>query len=219
MRSEKETLEGVLFDTQTNLETTHVKKTQLEKEQKELLVKQESLKGQVTRLAKELENSEKRAQDIKQTLTQQCGEQESEFQQIIMNLKKQSDDVVRKLNEEKVNNRINHVINRLNVVRLVFCFSFTIQEQIKVSLEKRLQQTMLQLGGEKDGEINQLHLRIEELQQHVENLCQQHEEVLLRAENDKQQALLIGKLNFSYQFRQLSLIIVVSTQRTTINKL
>lgn len=30
------------------------------------------------------------------------------------------------------------------------------------------------------------------MQQHIENLCQQHEEVLLRAENDKQQALLIG---------------------------
>jgi rootletin len=31
------------------------------------------------------------------------------------------------------------------------------------------------------------------LQQHIENICQQHEEALLRAENDKQQALLLGK--------------------------
>lgn len=102
MRSEKETLEGVLFDTQTNLENMHIKKTQLEKEQKELLVKQESLKGQVERLVKELENSEKRAQEIKQTLTQQSGDQEAEFHQIVSNIKKHNEDSVKKLNDEKV---------------------------------------------------------------------------------------------------------------------
>lgn len=102
VRSEKETLEGVLFDTQSNLETTHVKKTQLEKDQQDLLIKQESLKGQISRLTKELENSEKRALDMKYTLTQQSENQETEFQQIILNLKKQSEDSIKKLNEEKV---------------------------------------------------------------------------------------------------------------------
>lgn len=102
MRTEKEILEGVLFDTQTNLEATHIKKTQLEKEQKEILIKQESFKGQVTRLTKELENSEKRAQDIKQSLTQQSGDQIAEFQQIISNMKRQSEDSLKKINDEKV---------------------------------------------------------------------------------------------------------------------
>ncbi|XP_024946085.1 rootletin isoform X3 [Cephus cinctus] len=166
LRSEKEALEGVLFDTQTNLEATHIKKTQLDKDQQDLLVKQESLKGQIARLTKDLDNSEKRAQDIKQTLSQQIGNQEAEFQQIIANMKKQNDDSIKKLNEEK--------------------------EQVRTSLEKRLQQTLTQLGGEKDDEITQLQQRIEELQQHIETLCQQHEEALLRAENDKQQALLIA---------------------------
>ncbi|XP_043473527.1 rootletin isoform X3 [Leptopilina heterotoma] len=166
VRSEKETLEGVLFDTQSNLETTHVKKTQLEKDQQDLLIKQESLKGQISRLTKELENSEKRAQDMKYTLTQQSENQEAEFQQIILNLKKQSEDSIRKLNEEK--------------------------EQIRVSLEKRLQQNVSQLNSEKDGEIAQLEKNVQEMQMHVETVCQQHEEVLLRAENDKQQALLIA---------------------------
>lgn len=69
---------------------------------------------------------------------------------------------------------------------------------MKITLEKRLQQSLLQLGGEKNDEINQLQQRVEELQQHIENLCQQHEEVLLRAENDKQQALLIGALHFYF---------------------
>lgn len=65
-----------------------------------------------------------------------------------------------------------------------------------MSLEKRLQQNLTQLSGEKDSEIAQLHKNIEDLQGHVETVCQQHEEVLLRAENDKQQALLIGKFSF-----------------------
>ncbi|XP_012287068.1 rootletin isoform X2 [Orussus abietinus] len=166
VRSEKETLEAVLFDTQTNLEATHIKKVQLEKDKQDLLIKQESLKGQVARLTKELENSEKRAHDIKQTLTQQCGNQEAEYQQIISNMKKQNEENVKKLSDEK--------------------------EQIRISLEKRLQQTVSELGGEKDDEIAQLQRRIEELQEHIETVCQQHEEVLLRAENDKQQALLMA---------------------------
>lgn len=40
LRSEKEALEGVLFDTQTNLESTDTKRNQLEKDQQELLIKQ-----------------------------------------------------------------------------------------------------------------------------------------------------------------------------------
>lgn len=55
-----------------------------------------------------------------------------------------------------------------------------------------MQESLVQLEGEKSEEINQLQQRMEEMQQHIENLCKQHEEVLLRAENDKQQALLIG---------------------------
>ena len=61
-----------------------------------------------------------------------------------------------------------------------------------------MQQNISQLEHEKDNEIMQLQQRIEEFQQHLENVCQQHEEVLLRAENDKQQALLIGKFTIIF---------------------
>jgi hypothetical protein len=64
---------------------------------------------------------------------------------------------------------------------------------VRISLEKRLQATVAQLGSEKDGEIQQLQDRIRALEQHIETVCQQHEEALVRAENDKQQALLIGE--------------------------
>lgn len=102
VRSEKETLEAIVFDTQSNLEATHLKKIQLEKDQQELLVKQESLKGQIQRLTRELENSEKNARDIKQSMAQLNENQETEFQNVLINLKKQHDDTIRKLNDEKV---------------------------------------------------------------------------------------------------------------------
>ena len=102
LRSEKEALEGVLFDTQTNLESTDLNRLQLEKDHQELLVKQEALKGQICRLNRDLENSEKRAQEMKASLTQQAGTQEAEYQQIITNLKKQNEETVKKLTDERV---------------------------------------------------------------------------------------------------------------------
>lgn len=168
VRSEKEALEAVLFDTQTNLEASEDKKLQLEKEQQELLVKQEQLKSQVARLTKDLERSEKRCSEIKSSLTHAAGNKEVEFKQTLDKLRQQNEDTVKKLTEER--------------------------EKIRSSLEKRMQQSLQQLGSEKDAEIQQLVDRIENMQNHIENLCQQHEELMLRAENDKQQALLIGEL-------------------------
>ncbi|CAH1181054.1 unnamed protein product [Phyllotreta striolata] len=166
VRTEKETLEAVLFDTQTNLESTEDKKSQLEKDQQELLIKQEKLKAQVAKLAKDLEKSEKKFAEVKASMTLSAGNKEAEFKQSLDKLKQLNEDNVRKLTEER--------------------------EQIRASLEKRMQQSMQQLGNEKDAEIHQLLERIDNLQHHIENLCQQHEELMLRAENDKQQALLIA---------------------------
>lgn len=162
-------MEAVLFDTQTNLEASDIKLTQVEKEQQELLVKQENLKGIIARLTKDLEVSERRCLDIKTSLTQQSGNMEAEFQQTVSNLRKQNEESVRKLMEEK--------------------------EIVRATMEKQMQQSLQQLGNEKDNELQQMQDRIEQLQSHIENICEQHEELLVRAENDKQQALLIGKLN------------------------
>lgn len=73
-----------------------------------------------------------------------------------------------------------------------------IDAKVRISLEKRLQVTVSQMGSEKDGEIQQLNERIRALEQHIENVCQQHEEALVRAENDKQQALLIGTFHIIF---------------------
>ncbi|XP_045461010.1 rootletin [Harmonia axyridis] len=165
-RSEKEALEAVLFDTQTNLEACDVKKSNLEKELQEQLVKQEQLKSQANRLAKELERSEKKSLEMKTSLSQQAGNKEAEFRQNLESLKQQNEENVRKLTEER--------------------------DKIRRNLEKRMQQSLQQLGSEKDAEIQQLLDRVESLQNHIDTLCQQHEELMLRAENDKQQALLLA---------------------------
>lgn len=61
-----------------------------------------------------------------------------------------------------------------------------------MSLEKKLLSSVQQLNGEKERQVQQLQEKVDTLQNHVDNLCQQHEEVLLRAENEKQQALMLG---------------------------
>ncbi|XP_026278331.2 rootletin isoform X2 [Frankliniella occidentalis] len=167
LRSEKEALEAVLFDAQTGLEATDNKRAKLEKENQELLVKHEGLKGQITRLTKDLENSEKRAREMRASLLQAAGNQEAEFQQQIAKLKSTIEETVRKLTDER--------------------------EQVRAALEKRLQSAVTQLTNEKEAEVAALQERIDAAQQHLENVCQQHEEALLRAENDKQQSLLLAQ--------------------------
>lgn len=109
-------------------------------------------------------------------------------------MKKLNEDNVRKLTEER--------------------------EKIKNSLEKRLQDSIRQLNNEKDTEVAALMERIDALQHHINNLCQQHEELMVRAENDKQQALLLGK-SFKMCDAKLNLfnlilkLITITKQRST----
>ncbi|CRK87834.1 CLUMA_CG001622, isoform A [Clunio marinus] len=166
LRSEKESLEAVLFDTNTTLEATEIKKDQLEHEFQELLVKQENLKNQVARMNKDLETSQRRAQEMKTQLTNAAATQEADFLHKIAHLKDCNEENIKKLNEEK--------------------------EQIRMALEKRMNQTLQALEANKDAEIHMLKEQFEGLQMHLDSTVQQHEEVLIRAENDKQQALMLA---------------------------
>ncbi|XP_055529661.1 rootletin isoform X2 [Wyeomyia smithii] len=166
LRSEKESLEAVLFDTNTSLEEAEARKDALERENQDLLIKQESHKALIARLNKDLENAERRAQDIKIQLTNAAANQEAEFLQKLSNLRTFGEENIKKLNEEK--------------------------EAIRSSLEKRMSQALQAMQGSKDAEIQALKEQFETLQMHLEALNQQHEETILRAENEKQQALLIA---------------------------
>lgn len=65
-------------------------------------VLQESLKGEITKLKSDLDNTEKRAQETKASLLSQSGSMEGEFKQTISNLKKKNEETISKLNEERV---------------------------------------------------------------------------------------------------------------------
>ncbi|XP_070507489.1 rootletin-like isoform X2 [Chironomus tepperi] len=166
LRTEKESLEAVLFDTNTTLEAIEIKKETLERELQELLVSQESLRNQVARMNKDLDNCQRRAQEMKVQMTNAAATQEADYLQRIANLKALNDENVKKLNEEK--------------------------EQIRIALEKRMNQALQALEGGKDAEIQMLKEQLENLQMHLDATIQQHEEVLIRAENDKQQALMLA---------------------------
>lgn len=50
------------------------------------------------------------------------------------------------------------------------------------------------MGKNKNCEIEKLKQKLDMLQKNIDTITQQHDEALLRAENDKQQTLLLGKL-------------------------
>ncbi|XP_046805055.1 rootletin isoform X2 [Lucilia cuprina] len=166
LRSEKESLDAVLFDTNSNLEATEERRAQIEKELQEALVREESLKNNVARLQKDLEQCQRRAQETKTQLINAAREAENDFNQKIAILKSTAEETAKKHADELL--------------------------QLRCGLEKRMQQALQALQTAKDDEIEKQQERLDALQTHMESLIQQHEEALIRAENEKQQALLIA---------------------------
>ncbi|XP_017113635.1 rootletin [Drosophila elegans] len=166
LRSEKESLESVLFDTNTSLEATEERRSQLERDLQEALVREETLKNHVARLQKDLEQCQRKAQETKTQLLNAARAAESDFNQKIANLQACAEDAAKRHGEEIL--------------------------QLRNALEKRMQQALQALQTAKDDEIEKLQERLATLQAHLESLVQQHEEALIRAESEKQQALLIA---------------------------
>lgn len=165
LRSEKEALEGILYDTNTNLEASQNRCEQLDREVHDLITKQENMKSKIVQLTKELDNSERRSQEIKIQMNNELRNQEAEFLQKVAYLNTVAEENMRKWNDER--------------------------EQMKSASESRLHSALQALETAKNGEIFALKDRLESMQLHLDSVCQQHEEVLIRAENEKQQALLL----------------------------
>lgn len=124
------------------------------------------MKNRIAQLAKELESSERRLQETKNQMNNALSNQEAEFLQKVNYLKSLGEDNLKKWSDEK--------------------------EQLKIAAESRLHSSLQALETSKDGEIFTLKERLESLQLHLDSVCQQHEEVLIRCENEKQQALLLA---------------------------
>nr|XP_049693246.1 rootletin isoform X1 [Helicoverpa armigera] len=166
VRSEKDALEAVLFDTANMLEDTDNKRAKLEHELQETLVQQENYKGQIARLTKDLENSERKLRDTRNSMSQASGKKEAEYQQIISNINRTTTENITKLKEEK--------------------------EQLRQALEHKLSQTIAALTSEKESCEAGAREREKKLLIARDQLILQHDEAMLRAENDKQQALLMA---------------------------
>ncbi|GBP76814.1 Rootletin [Eumeta japonica] len=166
VRSEKDALEAVLFDTANMLEDADGKRQRLEQELQEMLVAQEGYKGQIARLSKDLENSERKLRDTRNSMSQQSGKKEAEYRQIITNINQTSAENISKLKEEK--------------------------EQLRQALEQKLNQTIAALTSEKEGCEASARERERKLLAARDQLVMQHDEAMLRAENDKQQALVMA---------------------------
>ncbi|CAH0399292.1 unnamed protein product [Chilo suppressalis] len=166
VRAEKDALEAVLFDTANMLDDSDNKRNKLEQDLQEAKVQLENFKGQISRLTKDLENSEKKLRDTRNSLQQQAGKKEAEYQQLIANLNRTTTDNITKLKEEK--------------------------EQLRQSLEHKLNQTVATLTSEKEACEASAREREKKLLVTRDQLILQHDEAMLRAENDKQQALLMA---------------------------
>jgi len=67
------------------------------------------------------------------------------------------------------------------------------EEKLKMEAEEKLKTLRSELEGEKKAEGNKLNGEINSLRQQIESMRVQYEEALLRAENDKQQGLLLAQ--------------------------
>ncbi|XP_038221135.1 rootletin [Zerene cesonia] len=166
VRSEKDALEAVLFDTANMLEDAENRRSKLEHDLQETLVQQENFKGQITRLTKDLDSTEKKLRETKSSMSQQSGKKEAEYQQVITNLNRTTTENITKLKEEK--------------------------EQLRQALEQKLSQMVAALTSEKEVLEASAREREKKLLSIRDQLILQHDEAMLRAENDKQQALLMA---------------------------
>lgn len=166
LRSEKEALDGILFDANTNLEASQNRCEQLDKEVHDSIANQEKLKSRINQLRKDLENCERHGQEIKLQMTNALNNQESEFAQKIAYLKNLGEENYKKWTDER--------------------------EQIKNAAETQLHGALQALESSKNADIYNLKERLDALQHQFESTIEQHEEVLIRAENEKQQALLLA---------------------------
>ncbi|KAH9639179.1 hypothetical protein HF086_014043 [Spodoptera exigua] len=176
VRSEKDALEAVLFDTANLLEDTDNKRNKLEHELQETLVQQENYKGnnkykleylyEQLILWSKVWARERKLRDTRNSMSQASGKKEAEYQQIITNINRTTAENITKLKEEK--------------------------EQLRQTLEHKLSQTIAALTSEKESCEASAREREKKLLIARDQLILQHDEAMLRAENDKQQALLMA---------------------------
>ncbi|XP_063629513.1 rootletin [Cydia splendana] len=228
VRAEKDALEAVLFDTANMLDDAEARRAKLDRELQDAMVQQENHKGQIARLTKELESSERKLRETKSSMQQSSGKKEAEYQSIITNINRTTAENITKLKEEKHTITLGRLVDRspnLNVTlarneelhaavvreersrvpehhQFITNINRTTaenitklkeeKEQLRQTLEQKLSQTIAALTSDKEASDASAREREKKLLAHRDQLILQHDEAMLRAESDKQQALIMA---------------------------
>lgn len=160
LKTEKNALEGRLHDALSTIDNNEHKIANLDEKYKEQTENYEKAIHQFQLTKKEFETSEKNLANLKIKFSSDISKLEADFVQKLSKLKQLIDDNILQFNTEKAH--------------------------LQSSSEKRLQKALHDLELEKNGEFEKLKLKYNSLQDQHSSFVQQHEEILLKAENEKQ---------------------------------
>lgn len=160
LKTEKNALEGRLHDSLSTIDNNEHKIAQMDEKHKEQTENYEKAIHQLQLTKKEFETSEKNLANLKMKFSSDISKLEADFVQKLSKLKQLIDDNILQFNTEKAH--------------------------LQSSSEKRLQKALYDLELEKNSEYDKLKLKYNTLQEQHSSFVQQHEEILLKAENEKQ---------------------------------
>lgn len=160
LKTEKNALEGRLHDSLSTIDNNEHKIFQMDKKLKEKSENHEKVIQQLQLTKKEFETSEKNLANLKIKFSSDITKLENDFVQKLSKLKQLIDDNILQFNTEKAH--------------------------LQSSSEKRLQHALHDLELEKNAEFEKLKMKYNTLQEQHSSFIQQHEEILLKAENEKQ---------------------------------
>lgn len=160
LKTEKNALESRLHDSLSTIDNKDHKMVQLNEKFKEQTGNYEKVMQQLQLAKKEFETSEKNLVNLKTKFSSDISKLENDFVQKLSKLKQLIDDNILQFNAEKAH--------------------------LQSSSEKRLQQALHDLEFEKNAELDKLKVKYNTIQEQHSAFVQQHEEILLKAENEKQ---------------------------------
>ncbi|XP_063706276.1 rootletin [Culicoides brevitarsis] len=160
LKTEKNALEGRLHDSLSTIDNNEHKLAQLNEKYKEKSENYEKAMNQLQLTKREFEMSEKNLANLKIKFSSDISKLEGDFVQKLSKLKQLIDDNIVQFNAEKAH--------------------------LQSTSEKRLQQALHDLELEKNTEIEKIKIKYNSLQDQHTAFIQQHEEMLLKAENEKQ---------------------------------
>jgi rootletin len=146
---------------------------------------EQTLKTVLIEKDKKIESLERQMSDTKAKMTAEVGALKEKLTRSEMEMK---------ANREKAEQEKGSIETKfMKELTAVKSMSGSNEEKIKSDFEERLKVLRSDLEGERKNDVTKLNGEINSLRQQIDSLRVQYEEALLRAENDKQQGLLLAQ--------------------------